>query len=172
MKNILFFISLFMFSCKLSKYDDNLNVDFHIPSEKNNHKFTKIYIINKGKNMILLTDVERSFLITKWSKGRRNGDIGIVHLDFSKRRKIPIITNDSTTIYVDNSPTVDTLYFELFWKRDSLGLDEIKLYNDKKGNLKYHSSKKIARGTLLNSNYEIFNYCPIIDDSISRKLTQ
>ena len=180
---------LLLCSCTLQKKDDKLNVKFRIVENNTKEylseldeydqkaimsgegKLAKLYVINKGADMFLLTSYKKTFIVTKWIQGKFTTQ-ELVHLKGANVRKIHIKHNDSTVIYIPYSSEPDSLFCNVFWQRDSLGLDDIKMYNDKKGNLRFHSSKKIDRGNTLLSSYRIFKDCPIIDESISRELTQ
>jgi hypothetical protein len=167
--------------CNTTKSDD-ISLSFNIVSNNNQEylseldeydqkaimsgqgKLAKLYVINKGADMVLLTSHKKTFIVTKWIQGKST-TTEFVHLKSANVRKIHIRHNDSTVIYIPYSSEPDSLFCNVFWQRDSLGLDEIKMYNDKKGNLKYHSSKKITRGNELLSSYKKFEDCPIIDNN-------
>lgn len=169
MKNIKTIILLLIFGCQINKKTENNLLKIKVIDNDmkqytksvywyyNNQifhyqKFAKVRVVNESEDMYILASTRRLFPLLK-CLGDRGGHL-ITHPDPENFSKIYIKKNDSTTIYVAYVNECDTVLVNLFWKRDSLELDELKFYKTKEGEIKYHSSKKKATGNKLNEEYQ------------------
>lgn len=180
-KIFIIFILISLNSCKKEDNDNHLQFkivdsDLKIHPEflsknpfyneiSNKHsRLAKICIINTDEKLVIFTSYKRIFPTLKWvDKNGKKSNIPIICGTFSN--KIQIEKNDSTIIYMDYNIEADTMFSPLFWKRDSLGMDELKFYKTSLGEIKYHSTKKISRNSELNKKYSLFEKSlPISED--------
>ncbi len=184
MKNILLIIVLLLFGCQTKKKNNDNYLKIKViendvkiypksltyfmnkptPFPYKYHKLAKVNIINESEDITIFLESGYLFkLLDCGGSWRRYHTIS--HPDSRDYSRIYLRKNDSITIYVVYDNECDTILTRFFWKRDSLELDELKFcHTTSKEEIKYHSSKKKARGSALNYSYERHKDKPILRD--------
>lgn len=141
--------------------DANTQIGYTKSLENEDKKFVKLKLLNEGNDMKPLL-YEKYYFYSNAYYFRKLYHKSIGRFQTYSRSKVYLKKDSSLTIYTDKYREADTFFFPLFWKRDSLGIDELKFYKDEKGELKYHSAKMLQRGFKLKKSYKRFENCPTI----------
>ena len=148
--------------------DTSLTVggDTHIgytnPIKNQKRRLIKLELLNKGADMELLLYEKYYFYGSGYYLGKIYQKAAGRFQTYSRSR-FYLKKDSSIIIYTDKhrNPT-DTFFIHLFWKRESVGLDELKFYKNEKKELKYHSARKLLRGYELRESYKWFQNSPIV----------
>ena len=123
---------------------------------------TKLYLVNKHEDVLIYSEDRYTFKSLKSYSNttkRYHQIISCGGFDKKDGCKIMLKKNDSVAIYMNTYHTEvgDSVYINILWKRDSLGLDELVFYKTLQGEIKYHSSKKSGRGDKISYYEKIYN---------------